>query len=363
MLRARSVVLATGAIEQPIVFRNDDLPGILLASAAQRLLHRWSLACGRDVVVLAATAEGAEAALDLAAAGIRVGTFACLSGSAPLAESLRSALAAAGIRIIDSAVPVQAIAGRNLAVAAIELRIDERVERIACDALLLAAGSTPALALALQAGGTQRWSTAVNRYLPDVLPRGVQTAGRASGCQDIDARRADGVRAGTAAARGEFRAPAYPHGVPDHPAPFFPHPDGKDFVDLDEDLTLGDLANAAQEGFDSTELMKRYSTVGMGPSQGKLSNLNAARYLAALRGVPFEQLSLTTARPPWQGVTLGALAGRSEAPLRRSALDAVHQAAGAQWMPAGVWRRPAWYARGDLGRAECIAAEVRAVRE
>ncbi len=109
--------------------------------------------------------------------------------------------------------------------------------------------------------------------------------------------------------------------------------------------------------------MKRYSTVGMGPSQGKLSNLNAARHLAALRGVPFEQLSLTTARPPWQGVSLGALAGASEVPLRRSALDAVHERQGAQWMPAGAWRRPSWYARSALSRADCIAAEVRAVRE
>ena len=125
-------------------------------------------------------------------------------------------------------------------------------------------------------------------------------------------------------------------------------PRGKEFVDLDEDLTLADLANAAQEGFDSVELLKRYSTVGMGPSQGKLSNLERRAPPGARDGTrSLAALGLTTARPPWQPVSLGALAGARLSPLRRTPLDAWHEAHGAQWMPAGNWRRPAYYARQE----------------
>ena len=148
-----------------------------------------------------------------------------------------------------------------------------------------------------------------------------------------------------------------------HPRPLFAHAAGKEFVDLDEDLTLADLANAAQEGFDSVELLKRYSTVGMGPSQGKLSNLNAARQLAAVTGRELPLLGLTTARPPWQPVSLGALAGARFVPLRRTPLDGWHEQHGAQWMPAGNWRRPAWYRTSSTSEAHtAIAAEVAAVR-
>jgi sarcosine oxidase, subunit alpha len=365
LLRASSVVLAAGAIEQPIVFRNNDLPGVLLASAAQCLLQRHAVACGRRVVVLTATPEGVAVALDLAAAGVAIAAVACLAGCAEPREDLRAALSNARITLLENQTPVQALAGGDGSVAAVELRDAAGVRRLACDALLLSAGWLPGLQLALQAGGTQRWSNELQQYLPDVLPRGVYVAGRARGVYGLDDKLADGAAVGAAAARGETH-PSFPMPqvarAPGHPFPLFPHPRGKEFIDLDEDLTLADLANAVQEGFDSTELLKRYSTVGMGPSQGKLSNLNAARYLAHLRNAPFAGFSLTTARPPYQGITLGALAGVTPQPLRRSALDDLHASCGAQWMPAGAWRRPAWYAVAGKDRAGCIAAEVLAVR-
>ncbi|MEO6369101.1 MAG: glycine cleavage T C-terminal barrel domain-containing protein, partial [Steroidobacteraceae bacterium] len=198
---------------------------------------------------------------------------------------------------------------------------------------------------------------------------GLFMAGRANGHFDFLARAADGDVAGAHAARhalGKSAAMVAPlaraQRSHSHAAPLFAHRDGKEFVDLDEDLTLADLANAAQEGFDSVELLKRYSTVGMGPSQGKLSNLNAARQLARVTGQDLPSLGLTTARPPWQPVSLGALAGSRFAPLRRTAMDAWHEAHGAVWMPAGNWRRPACYRTGSADSQQSIAAEVHSVR-
>ena len=370
LLRAGAVVLASGAIEQPIVFRHNDLPGILLASAAQRLLHRYAISCGERIVVLAANRDAIDAALDLASHGLTVTTLAVLEGSPVSEAELRAdALARAGITLLRDVSPVEAVPGDDGAIRALALRIDGTGHRIDCDALLLGAGWMPALQLALQAGATVHYDAAVQQHLPDSLPDGLYVAGRANGVHDVEARREDGRRAGAdaaewvarRAARTPFTRPAAP--ARSHAFPVYAHPLGKEFVDLDEDLTICDLHNAAQEGFDSIELLKRYSTVGMGPSQGKLSNLNAARILGSITGAPLQHVGLTTARPPYQPVSLGALAGAGFSPLRRTALDARHAAQGATWMSAGHWRRPAWYARGQLSQDACIAAEVRAVRE
>jgi sarcosine oxidase subunit alpha len=149
---------------------------------------------------------------------------------------------------------------------------------------------------------------------------------------------------------------------PTHPYPIFPHADGREFVDFDEDIQVKDLVNACQEGFDSSELLKRFSTIGMGPSQGKHSNMNALRILAKVRGEPIGNLGTTTARPMFHPVPLSHLAGRRFFPERRTPLDSEHVALGAVWMPAGNWRRPEYYAVAGKSREEAIADEVRAVR-
>jgi sarcosine oxidase subunit alpha len=195
-----------------------------------------------------------------------------------------------------------------------------------------------------------------------------------NGVYDFEPRVADGARAGSAAASylgygaargyGAASAGAIPRTVrcPSHPFPIIDHPKGKNFVDFDEDLQVKDLENAAQEGFDSSELLKRYSTVGMGPSQGKHSNLNALRVLARYRGVGAEQLGLTTSRPMYHPVPLKLLAGRSFNPERRTPVDAVHESLNAVWMPVGNWRRPEYYKVTGESRAQSIEAEVQAVR-
>ncbi len=369
LLRARAVVMATGCIEQPAVFRNNDLPGVLLGSAAQRLLYRHGISAGEKIVVVGANEEAVALALDLASQGLRV-TDLAIPADSPLDPSSLpvNALHAAGVRVHARVRDIAAQAGSGGAVAAVEWQSPDGREQLACDCLLMSTGWMPALQLALQCGGSIHFDASIGQHLPQQLPSGLFVAGRANGCFDFKARAADGAAAGQRAAlhAGAAAAPA-PLPPPraahshSHPAPLFTHPAGKEFVDLDEDLTLADLANAAQEGFDSVELMKRYSTVGMGPSQGKLSNLNAARQLARVTGRELPSLGLTTARPPWQPVSLGALAGARLAPLRRTAMDAWHASHGAAWMPAGNWRRPAHYGAATNPQ-QAIAEEVHAVR-
>ena len=377
-LRVRAVIIAQGAFEQPAVFRNNDLPGVMLASGAQRLMRRYAVAPASRIGVLAANVHAYRAALDARAAGIEVPVILDLRESpGPQSRLLAESLREQGVRVLNGAAVYAAQGGRDGEIEAIELA-ERRAgawqrspgDAIAVDGLWMSVGFAPADALLRQAGASMRYEAGACQFVPDVLPPGLFACGKVNGMFDLAARFADGGRAGDAAARHcgfeskggqQVIAPADEPAT--HPFPIVEHPRGKNFVDFDEDLQLKDLANAVQEGFDSAELMKRYTTVGMGMSQGKHSNANALRVLAHLRKLPLESFGSTTARPMFQSVPISHLAGRGFSPERRTPMDADHEKLGAVWMPAGNWRRPEYYRRDGRTREESIAAEVRAVRE
>jgi sarcosine oxidase, subunit alpha len=359
---------------------------VMLASGAWALLLRYRVAPGRQVVMVAGNIEAYRRCLDLHSQGVSIAAIVDLRGSegGEASEAAVTSCAALGIQILRAHAPYEAIAGADGRVAALEVapweasgEIDvSRRRRIECDAVLVSVGWAAATQLLIQAGGATRFSEELQQFVPSNLPAGTFAAGRMNGVYDYRARRADGrLAGGQAAAHAGFVAmpanrPAAANaativnsiGCPSHRFPIIDHPAGKNFVDFDEDLQVKDLENAAQEGFDSSELLKRYSTVGMGPSQGKHSNMNALRILARIRGVGVEQLGLTTSRPLYHPVPLKMLAGRSFNAERRTPIDAQHAALGAVWMPAGNWRRPEYYEKPGESRAQSILAEVLAVR-
>ena len=373
-VRCRALVVAQGAWEQPAVFRHNDRPGVMTAGAALRLAHRHAVACGERVVVLAANAEGHAAALDLHALGIAIAAVVDLRAvpgprSAPLVQAVRDA----GIRVVAGHAVHEAIAGPDHRVAAVVLAPfpgGAPGERIACDTVLTSTGFAPAASLLYQAGGRMRYDDAVEQFVPATLPDGVFACGRVAGAYDPDAKTAQARDAGArAAAHALGRAAPVaivvppPAESPSHPWPIVEHPQGKNFVDFDEDLQVKDLRIAVQEGFDNVELLKRFTTNGMGPSQGKHSHMTALRVLAKALGKPVGEVGTTTARPLYHPVPMAHLGGRRFHPHRHTPLDAELERLGAVWMPAGVWRRPAYFARPGLSREACIAAEVAAVRE
>ena len=376
-LRARSVVIAQGAYEQPAVFRNNDLPGILLASGAQRLLQRYGVAPASRVGILAANVHAYRAALDALDAGLEVPLLLDLREQVgPQSGTLAAALKARGVRVLNGAAVYAARANSAGELEAIETALLKdgawtraSADPVRVDGLWMSVGFSPADALLRQAGAKLRYQASASQFVPAELPAGLFACGKVNGVFDLEARVADGTRAGSAAAKHCGHEPgARASTVPadaesaTHPLPIIDHAKGKNFVDFDEDIQVKDLANAVQEGFDSAELMKRYTTVGMGPSQGKHSNTNALRVLAGLRRVSMEALTPTTARPMFHPVPLSHLAGRGFLPQRRTPIDDAHAASSAVWMPAGNWRRPEYYRRAGLDRAQCIAAEVGAVR-
>ena len=369
-MRARAVVVASGAFEQPAVFRNNDLPGIMLASGAQRLIRRYAVRPAQRIVLLAANADAYQALADFMHAGIEVAAVVDLRDAVP--DEQRARVAAHNTPLFAGHCIVEALpAADGKRVAGVKTAplgsLDAAIE-LACDGVFMSVGWAPAAALLYQAGTKMRYESNTEQFVPERLPDGVFACGRVNGVHAFASRLLDGERAGSAAAAycgfGAAKAVAVPAETesPTHPWPIVPHPRGKNFVDFDEDLQLVDLENAIREGFDNIELMKRYSTVGMGPSQGKHSNMNALRVLARATGATPGEVGTTTARPFYHPVPMSHLAGRGFTPERRTPMHALHAAAGAVWMSAGVWQRPEYYARAGETREACIQGEALAVR-
>ena len=374
-MRARAVIVASGVFEQPAVFHNNDLPGAMLASAAQRLIYRYAVKPMQSAVVLTANDDGYAAALDLRANGIRVDAVVDLRPAAP-PSAAATKIVQSGIRIyvgfginelrmksgrVGAAVVCPVLASGELDTT--------KLESIGCDGVLMSVGYAPAAALLYQAGAKMRFDDTVQQFVPATLPPGLFAAGRVNGVFALESRLQDGVRAGTEAARylgfqtGDTVAIARAAVSPSHPYPIFDHPHAKNFVDFDEDLQLKDFVDAVQEGFDNIELLKRYTTVGMGPSQGKHSNMNAIRILAKLLNKSPGEVGSTTARPFFHPVPMSHLAGRGFHPYRHTPLHSRHESAGAVFMQAGVWLRPEYYAATGKSKLQAVREEASAVRK
>ncbi|RMD61265.1 MAG: FAD-binding protein [Alphaproteobacteria bacterium] len=378
-IRAREVVLATGSLEQPAIFRNNDLPGVMMGSAAQRLIRLYGVCPGRRAVVLTGNADGYAVALDLLDAGAKVVAIVDLR-PAPDCEDdpVLAAVVARGVRVLFVHAVSEALPGAGGTLDGVVIdtltgrgTVAGQGERVACDLLVMSVGTIPTCQIAVQAGAHLSYDDAAATFTIDDLPAHLHLAGSVAGVHDLDAVLADGRRAGARAARGagfagsetagETRHPSPDRGSVNHPWPILPHPKGKEFVDFDEDLQIADILNSVADGYDEIELVKRFSTVGMGPSQGRHSALATARLVAAATGRSVAEIGVTTARPPFAAEPLGVLAGRSREPERLTPMHHRHLESGARMMTAGLWWRPAWYGPPER-REACIAAEVNAVR-
>jgi methylglutamate dehydrogenase subunit C len=368
-LRARAVVYASGAMERPLVFADNDRPGVMLSSALRTYLNRYAVAAGRRAV-LATNNDGAYAtALDLAAAGIAVTVLDERTRPAA-AETLRGAK----IEVRTGARVARACGGRAL--EGVEFEAGGRTERLAADVLGMSGGWSPVVHLTSHTGHKPVYHPPLDSFVPGGYARGHFGAGALTGSLTLSTALAEGREAGRAAAAhaGYSQAvePAPTPPVADEPVSFqvsAPPPAGrrgKAFVDFQNDVTTADIALAHEEGYVSVEHLKRYTTLGMGTDQGKTSNVNAARWMAALRGVDLPAAGTTTYRPPYTPVSIGAIAGRHTGarfrPTRRSPLHDWHVANGAVMIEAGPWLRPWYYRWAGNSAASAYVEEMRLVR-
>ena len=367
-VRADRHVAATGSIEQPLMFEGNDLPGVMLCSGAQRLAALYGVAPGKIAVVATAGDRGLESALALQRAGVEVAAIADARPSGADRE-LVARIGRAGLPLLHGATVVRAFGGRRVRGAVVaELDPAGRwladTERgIDCDLVAVSGGTVPATSLLLQAGAKSRWDEASGAYLPDEAPAGIYAAGAVAGHGSLGLATISGSVAGADAAlslelgtpddraRVESERTALAGGdessaqsVP-MAASGAARGHGKCFACLCEDVTTDDIGYAIDEGFDSLELLKRYTTATMGPCQGRMCQLPSIREMSMHKGEPLQEIGLTTARPPWSTVPMGVLAGRPFEPAKRSAVHGRHRELGGNVLWAGDWRRP--YDYGD----------------
>ena len=380
-IRAGHVVSATGAIERPLSFAGNDIPGVMLASALRDYVVNWGVSVGDRTVVVTNNDDAYRTALVLKRAGLEVPVIldARPAGGGALADEAR----AQGIRVETGKGIAKVKGSRRVTGVAICAQAGEGavLEEIACDAVAMSGGWSPVVHLWSHCGGKLTWdeTRAMFRPNPAAPPVGadgqgfVTCAGAASGALTLDEVLADATTAVAAVTGTEAAAPRAGAGAEAPIQPVWLMPQGagiklraKAWLDFQNDVKVSDVQLAAREGFESVEHAKRYTTLGMATDQGKLSNINGLAILSDALGQPIPQTGTTTFRPPYTPISMGAIAGEARGvlfqPIRRTPLHDWHEAQGAYFEPVGHWRRPYCYPRTGETHKPAVAREIAQTR-
>jgi sarcosine oxidase, subunit alpha len=363
-IRARAIIAATGAFERPMIFPNNDRPGVMLAGAAEKYAHAFGVACGQRVVIAANSDSAYRVAASLRAVGVNVVALVDRRPAADIGAE------AAQVRTLRSAA-IAKVGGARAVRSCTVISTDTegaRPERLECDLILSAGGHAPAVHLHSQAGGKLRWVEESAMFVPEGAAPGVWSAGACAGLFSRDRVVNHATELGTALALRRAAPPAVVAGAGTSlAASHVLGLTGKQFVDLQNDVTTGDIGLAAQENYRSVEHLKRYTTTGMGTDQGKTSNINALVLMGEFTGREPAEVGTTKFRPPFAPVSLGMLAGRRVGtlyrPLKRLPAHQWHQTRGALFEQFGNWVRPAAYPLAGESLESAAQREVGAVRK
>lgn len=358
-IRARKIVLATGALERPLLFPDNDRPGVMLASATLRYASEYSVSCGNNVLLAAGADDGFTVAERLRALGVRVVGIADLRNGSGQGEP------ATDLPVWRSS-QIQPVSGRD---GVRRVSIEHAAGRLVVDAdvIACAGGPIPNVALAAQLGAGLQWIEQAAAFVPSALPGDVVCTGACAGTFDVNVVPLHAGAAASALIDGRPlpQAPVVGHGVvlADSATTARGRPV---FVDLANDVTRDDIALAAREGYRSVEHLKRYTTTGMGSDQGKSANVNALVTLGKETGRAPAEVGTTRFRPPYKPVTLGAIAGGRTGdrllPRKRLPAHHWHEAHGAEFDEYGNWLRPSAYPRPGESLDAACRREALAVR-
>jgi len=387
-IRAAQVITATGAIERPLSFAGNDVPGVMLASAMRDYVVNYGVTPGQKVIVVTNNDDAYRTAIALKCAGVDVLRVldARTSGGGALMEEAK----AAGIRIDCGRAIAKVTGGKRVAKVAICAQEGQgaALEELACDAVAMSGGWSPVVHLWSHCGGKLTWDEAQAMFRPDPkrAPTGadgapfVTAAGSANGELALGAALTDADAAGKSAVKSAGFKPKRtkaPQGSDTEEAPLAPvwlmprdakvELRMKSWLDYQNDVKVSDVQLAAREGYESVEHTKRYTTLGMATDQGKLSNINGLATLADALSAEIPSVGTTTFRPPYTPISIGAMAGEARGPifqpLRRTPMHDWHEAHGAEWEPVGQWRRPYTYRRDGESTHDAVMREVSNTRQ
>jgi sarcosine oxidase subunit alpha len=384
-VRARQVVLAQGAIERPLVFCNNDRPGVMLASAVSTCIRRYAVRPGQKAVVFTNNDSAYQAALDLHDAGAAVvAVVDCRPGGA---GEIGSAVEQRGIPILKGSIVIDVrgraqVKGVSIASwngnAAAEVKVERQ---LGCDLLAMSGGWNPAVHLHSQSGGKISWDEQKHCFLPAESVQACTSAGAGNGTWDLTACMHEGLQAGLAAAgacgfKGESLELHSPRASSLNVNPtqaLWRVPAARDadrcpkqFIDFQNDTSVADVHLALREGYLNIEHVKRYTALGFGTDQGKLGNINGMAIVAEKLGISVGQVGTTTFRPAYTPVSFGVCAGESVGllfdPVRKTSIHQWHESAGAVFEVVGQWLRPRYFPLADEGLDAAVARECLATR-
>ena len=381
-IRAKKVILATGATERPIVFSNNDRPGIMLASAARRYVNQYAVKPGKKAVIFTNNDDGYKTAFDLARSGVEV--VAVVDSRKNIPEHFEKELNEKDIEVIASSVVIDTYGYFGLNSVKIGTlshdgkTIESNPYIVSADLLAVSGGWSPNVHLYCHSGGKPVYNDSIEAFVPGELSQNGHSAGASRGSFSLTDCLQEGHNIANTMAKAlnlEVAEQIIPETNENTIVPIealwrVPGK-GKKFVDLQDDVTESDITLAHREGYVSVEHLKRYTTLGMGTDQGKTSNLNGQAIMAQEKSEPIEKIGTTTFRPPYTPIALGPLAGRdiglSYKHTRRSAMHNWHKQNGAIFVEAGQWLRPQYYlnemeqpSKENMDKA--ISREVQTVR-
>ncbi|WP_120501787.1 sarcosine oxidase subunit alpha family protein [Roseovarius sp. EL26] len=360
---AKRAVLAAGAIERPVAFRNNDRPGIMTSGAVRAYLNRWRVSCGRNVVVYGNTDEAHRTVADLQGAGVHVSA---------LIDARHHAKCALDVPFYAGAEVCDAGGGKRL--ESVTIRTAKGTENIQADCLAMSGGWNPTVNLTCHLGGRPTWDRDIAAFVPvEGSVPGMGTAGSCQGDFSTHACLEGGIAAAHAALddlgmkREEASAPAAEDGAYDIYPVYAVPGKGRAWLDFQNDVTVKDVKQAAMENFRSVEHMKRYTTQGMATDQGKNSNVAALAVLADATGRGIPETGTTTYRPPYTPVSIASLGagsqGKGFAPERFTTSHKATQEKGAPFIEAGLWYRPSYFPKaGETHWRQSCDREVNMVR-
>ena len=381
-VRAKSVIYATGALERPMVFQNNDLPGVMLGSAVTDLIHRYGVCPGKNVAIAGNNASIYTLAEDLKACGANI---VALSDSRKKSDNNENLAFDSEFPVFMGQAPICAFGKKKIrSVSFGPVNIDTAIsqnkddKKIDCDLLCLSGGYDPNLNLIAQAGGSVSFDTEVSSFNCQSIPKDIFLIGAAAGnfdLQDTISKSLNIVKK-IIKQNGTSVFPDIVYQTKGSKSLNAVSPvwyvqskksNNKQFVDLHNDVTVSDIDLSVREGYKSIEHFKRYTTSGMGPDQGKIANVNALGILSKKIDINPQSIGTTRFRPPYTPITFGALAGRDlgdlAEPIRITALNVWHQESKAVFENVGQWKRPWYYPKNEETMEAAVNRECKAVRK
>ena len=379
-IRAKEVLLSTGSIERPIVFGNNDTPGVFLSAAAKEYMKVYGVLIGKRPVIFTNNDSAYETAIEFKKNGVNPIILDTREDqNSELIDEARNL----DIDIKFSYAVINANGYKKVKSATIgKLNKNkdsfENIETINCDCICVSGFWTPTVHLASQSGNKLKFSEKIDAFIPDKSKQKEHSIGASNGSFTLKETIESGFKLGSEVSKNITKKDEQVQ-IPKSNEPKYsshdkfwcsPLPKGKNykrFVDFQNDVAVSDIEVALREGYRSIEHVKRYTTLGMATDQGRTSNLNGLQLVANVEKKIVPQVGHTTFRPPFTPVTIGTLVGREIGkeymPTRKTPMHSWHEKNNAVWVDAGAWKRPRYYKRGNENLFEASKREAKNVRE